>query len=219
MMQPDERQPAVPMGPQACVLRGAALAGMSELLTGLEAVLARAPFRQMVTPGGQTMAVALTNCGALGWTSDRRGYRYTHLDPLSGEPWPAMPASFLQHAEEWARQAGFDGFVPDACLINRYLPGTRLSLHQDRNEQDFAAPIVSVSLGAPAVFLFGGTSRADRPCKVLLEHGDVAAWGGVDRLRFHGVMPLKAVPSELFQSLPHPLLQGRRISLTFRKAG
>ncbi|MBA3479955.1 MAG: DNA oxidative demethylase AlkB, partial [Lautropia sp.] len=206
-------------GPQACVLRGAALAGMPELIAGLAEVLARAPFRQMVTPGGQTMSVALTNCGALGWTSDRRGYRYTPLDPLSGEPWPAMPPAFLQHAGAWARQAGFDGFQPDACLINRYLPGTRLSLHQDRNERDLGAPIVSASLGAPAVFLFGGPARSDRPEKVLLEHGDVAVWGGVDRLRFHGVMPLKEAPDHLFQSMPHPLLQGQRVNLTLRKAG
>lgn len=219
MRRLEDRLPVERIGPQSCVLRGAALAGMPELIAGLEEVLARAPFRQMVTPGGQTISVALTNCGALGWTSDRRGYRYTPLDPLSGEPWPAMPPAFPRKAGEWARQAGFDGFQPDACLINRYLPGTRLSLHQDRNERDFDAPIVSVSLGSPAVFLFGGPARSDRPQKVLLEHGDVAVWGGVDRLRFHGVLPLKEAPVHLFQSMPHPLLQGQRVNLTLRKAG
>ncbi len=207
------------MGPQACVLRGAALSGIPELLYGLELILALAPFRQMVTPGGQTMSVALTNCGALGWTSDRRGYRYTGQDPVTGLAWPSMPQAFLRFADEWAREAGFAEFLPDACLINRYQPGARLSLHQDRNEQDFGAPIVSVSLGAPAVFLFGGSLRSDRPARVLLEHGDVAVWGGIDRLRFHGVMPLKEAPEGLFQSTLHPLLRGQRINLTFRKAG
>lgn len=220
MTQPDVRRPQVDrMGPQACVLRGAALSGMPDLLSGLERILAMAPFRLMVTPGGKTMSVALTNCGALGWTSDHRGYRYTGQDPVTGQAWPSMPQAFLRLANRWAREAGFAGFLPDACLINRYQPGTRLSLHQDRNEQDFGAPIVSVSLGAPAVFLFGGPLRSDRPARVLLEHGDVAVWGGVDRLRFHGVMPLKVIEENLFPSIPHPLLRGQRINLTFRKAG
>ena len=165
------------------------------------------------------MSVALTNCGALGWTSDRHGYRYAGCDPLSSEPWPSLPASFMRLAAESAAAAGFDAFAPDACLINRYVPGARLSLHQDRDERDFAAPIVSVSLAASAVFLFGGATRSVRPARVLLEHGDVVVWGGVDRLRFHGVMPLKEAPCTLFDGERHPLLLGQRINLTFRKAG
>lgn len=165
----------------------------------------------MTTPGGYTMSVALTNCGTLGWTSDRRGYRYSRLDPASGRPWPPMPDVFLALAREAADAAGFSDFTPDACLINRYQPGSRLSLHQDKNERDFTAPIVSVSLGMTAVFLFGGHERAGKTLKVPLYHGDVVVWGGEDRLRYHGIMPVKEDP--------HPLLGGERINFTFRKAG
>lgn len=200
-----------PLGVQACVLRGFALECAAALLDGIAAVERAAPFRQMLTPGGFTMSVAMTNCGALGWTSDRRGYRYAPVDPASGRRWPAMPAGFVELARRAAAAAGFEDFVPDACLVNRYLPGARLSLHQDRNERDFDAPIVSVSLGLPAVFLFGGELRAGRAVRVPLLHGDVAVWGGADRLRFHGVLPLK--PGH------HGLLGGQRINLTFRKAG
>jgi alkylated DNA repair protein (DNA oxidative demethylase) len=198
------------MGPRAFVLRDFALPHVDQLLSALRGIEARSPFRSMITPGGSTMSVALTNCGALGWTTDRRGYRYTGIDPDSGRPWAEMPEVFAKLASEAASQAGFENFEPDACLINRYLPGSRLSLHQDRNEQDFGAPIVSVSLGMPATFLFGGHERQDRPARVPLYHGDVAVWGGTDRLRFHGVMPMK--------DEPHPLLGSRRINLTFRKA-
>jgi len=165
----------------------------------------------MVTPGGFTMSVALTNCGALGWTTDRRGYRYTRTDPDTGRPWPAMPAAFAELACDAAAAAGFPHFEPDACLINRYLPGARMSLHQDKNERDYDAPIVSVSLGMPAIFLFGGLRRADKAARLELHHGDVAVWGGPDRLRYHGVMPLAEVP--------HPALGSQRINFTFRKAG
>ena len=198
------------LGEAACVLRGFALPRVPAVLAALEAIARQAPFRHMLTPGGFRMSVALTNCGALGWTSDRRGYRYAPLDPDSGRPWPPLPADFLALAREAAAQAGFEGFVPDACLVNRYLPGARLSLHQDRNERDFTAPIVSVSLGLPAVFLFGGLARTERARRVPLFHGDVAVWGGADRLRYHGVLPLK--PGE------HPLLGAQRVNLTFRKA-
>jgi alkylated DNA repair protein (DNA oxidative demethylase) len=157
------------------------------------------------------MSVALTNCGALGWTTDRRGYRYAGIDPDSGRPWPAMPNVLAGLARQAAAEAGFENYEPDACLINRYLPGSRLSLHQDRNERDFDAPIVSVSLGVQATFLFGGQKRSDRPARVSLRHGDVAVWGRADRLRYHGVMPLK--------DESHPLLGNQRINFTFRKAG
>ncbi|OAE62774.1 DNA oxidative demethylase AlkB [Achromobacter mucicolens] len=201
----------VALGPQSVVLRGFALSAVDALLAGVDDVIAQAPFRHMQTPGGYTMSVALTNCGELGWTTDARGYRYSRIDPVSGQPWPAMPPAFRQLAENAAREAGFADFAPDACLVNRYAPGSRLSLHQDRNERDYGAPIVSVSLGMPAVFLFGGDDRADRAARVPLFHGDVVVWGGVDRLRFHGVMPLK--------DLPHPRLGSQRINFTIRKAG
>jgi alkylated DNA repair protein (DNA oxidative demethylase) len=199
------------IGPQAFVLRGFALPDVDELLPEIERVQQRSPFRNMVTPGGFTMSVALTNCGRLGWTTDRNGYRYTTIDPDTGQPWPAPPASFLRLAHAAAEEAGFPDFEPDACLINRYLPGSRLSLHQDRDEQDFNAPVVSVSLGMPATFLFGGHRRTDKTARIPLHHGDVVVWGGVDRLRYHGVLPLK--------DKPHPLLGSVRINFTFRKAG
>ena len=194
----------------AVVLRGWATPVQNALLTAVQSVTERAAFRNMVTPGGYRMSVALTNCGALGWVTDRSGYRYDPIDPATGRPWPPMPESFLRLAKDAAAAAGFEGFLPDACLINRYEPGARLSLHQDRNERDFSAPIVSVSLGVPAVFLFGGLKRSDKARRVPLQHGDVAVWGGPSRLAFHGVSPLKEGQ--------HPLLGPHRINLTFRKA-
>ncbi len=195
----------------AVVLRGFARSNAVALLAELERVRTAAPFRQMVSPGGFRMSVAMTNCGALGWVSDCAGYRYDSVDPDSGRNWPTMPVSWRRLARDAAARAGFDGFVPDACLINRYEPGARLSLHQDRNERDLTAPIVSVALGLPAVFLFGGLRRADKPSRVPLGHGDVVVWGGPARLRYHGVLPLK--------DGAHPLLGRQRINLTLRKAG
>jgi alkylated DNA repair protein (DNA oxidative demethylase) len=209
------------LGAGAWLLRGLAVPEAPALLAALQAILERAPLRHMVTPGGQRMSVAMSNCGTLGWTSDRRGYRYRPDDPLDDRPWPAMPPALQRLAQAAASDAGYDGFEPDACLINRYLPGTRLSLHQDRDEHDLGHPIVSLSLGLPAVFLFGGMARSDRPQRVLLEHGDVVVWGGEDRLRFHGVLPLKDLQADLLAEpeLGHELLRGCRINLTFRKAG
>lgn len=206
--EPGERER---IGSQAFVLRGFALPRVDELLAAIAVIEVCSPFRHMLTPGGFTMSVALTNCGALGWTTDRRGYRYSPVDPAKGEPWPPMPAVFAALAREAASAAGFAGFEPDACLVNRYLPGSRLSLHQDKDERDFTAPIVSVSLGMAAVFLFGGLVRTDKTSKLELDHGDVVVWGGEDRLRHHGVLPLKGEP--------HPVLGARRINLTLRKAG
>jgi alkylated DNA repair protein (DNA oxidative demethylase) len=197
------------LGAQACVLHGFALDVVDALLAELRDIEARAPFRHLVTPGGHVMQVAMTNCGSFGWCSDRRGYRYDRLDPLSGTPWPALPPVFLRLAANAACEAGFDGYVPDACLVNRYDPGTRLSLHQDRDEDDRVAPIVSVSLGLPATFLFGGFARGDKTVRVPLLHGDVVVWGGVDRMRFHGVLPVK--PGR------HDVLGEQRLNLTFRK--
>ena len=198
------------LGPGALVLRGFALPRAPSLLHALQEVAAAAPFRHMVTPSGLRMSVAMTNCGTAGWVTDRSGYRYDCLDPVSGDHWPGMPACFAELASEAAVHAGFDGFVSDACLINRYEPGARLSLHQDRNERTFDAPIVSVSLGIPAVFLLGGLNRSERPRRMPLTHGDVVVWGGPARLRYHGVMPLKEDH--------HPALGRHRINLTFRKA-
>jgi alkylated DNA repair protein (DNA oxidative demethylase) len=194
----------------AVLLRGFATAEETPLLAGLREILAAAPFRHLVTPGGLRMAVAMTNAGARGWISDRRGYRYETRDPDSGRPWPALPPVFLRLAASAAARAGYEGFVPDACLINRYVAGTKLSLHQDRDERDLVSPIVSVSLGLPAVFLFGGLQRKDPQRRVPLAHGDVVVWGGASRLRFHGVLPLKAGH--------HSVLGEERINLSFRKA-
>ncbi|WP_428420984.1 DNA oxidative demethylase AlkB [Methylibium sp.] len=200
-----------PLAPGAIVWRGGAASCAGALLADLQGVLDAAPLRHMLTPGGFRMSVAMTNCGALGWVSDVTGYRYDAADPDNARPWPAMPRSFLDLATRAAAQAGFDGFAPDACLVNRYEPGARLSLHQDRNERDFRAPIVSVSLGLPAVFLFGGTKRSDRAARLPLAHGDVVVWGGPARLRYHGVLALKEGQ--------HALTGRHRINLTFRRAG
>ena len=194
----------------AVLLRGFARALGVALLDGVREVVAQAPLRQMITPGGLRMSVAMTNCGPLGWVSDRAGYRYAALDPASGLPWPVMPAAFASLASDAAESAGFANFNPDACLINRYEAGTRLSLHQDRDERDYEQPIVSVSLGVGAMFLLGGLRRSDRTARLRLEHGDVVVWGGPARLRYHGVLPLEAGS--------HPLAGAQRFNLTFRKA-
>jgi alkylated DNA repair protein (DNA oxidative demethylase) len=198
------------MAEGAVLLRGFAVPLAADLLAGSRDIVEQAPFRHMVTPGGHQMSVAMTNCGGLGWVTDRGGYRYDANDTETGKPWPAMPPSFRELAEQAAGHAGFGGFIPDACLINRYQPGARMSLHQDKDEEDFAAPIVSVSLGLPAIFLFGGLKRSDKPRRFRLQHGDIAVWGGPARLRFHGVAPLA--------DGEHALLGRQRINLTFRKA-
>lgn len=195
----------------AVLLRRFALAQQDELLSHLASVIQQAPLRHMTTPGGFVMSVAMTNCGALGWVTDATGYRYAHFDPKTGLPWPAMPDAFRLLATDAAAAAGFDDFHPDACLINRYAPGSRMTLHQDRNERNYDAPIVSVSLGLPAVFLFGGEERTDKARRVALHHGDVAVWGGPARLRYHGVLPLKQGH--------HPIVGDFRLNLTFRLAG
>jgi alkylated DNA repair protein (DNA oxidative demethylase) len=195
----------------AVLLRGFALSAEAGLRRAIDGVAAAAPFRRMQTPGGFTMSVAMTNCGRLGWVSSVRGYRYAEHDPLSGAPWPALPPVMLELARTAADAAGFASFEPDACLVNRYEPGARLTLHQDKNERDFREPIVSVSLGVPAVFLFGGLKRNDRPLRMTLTHGDVVVWGGPSRLRYHGVAPLK--------DAQHPFAGSARINLTLRRAG
>jgi DNA oxidative demethylase len=197
--------------PGATVLRGFALSQQADLVAALKRVSEQSPFRHMLTPGGFRMSVAMTNCGRLGWITDRKGYRYDVIDPETQKAWPAMPGCFLQLAESAAEAAGFASFLPDACLINRYEPGAKMSLHQDKDEQDFHQPIVSVSLGLPAIFLFGGERRADKTRRISMTHGDLVIWGGPARLSYHGVLPLK--------DGVHPLLGAYRYNLTFRKAG
>jgi DNA oxidative demethylase len=207
---PDQRPAREQMADGAVLLRGHAKPAESELLGALRDITTQAPFRHMQTPRGHQMSVAMTNCGEVGWVTDRTGYRYDRVDPETGQHWPLMPPSFCCLAAEAASAGGFEDFLPDACLINRYEPGARMSLHQDRDELDFTAPIVSVSLGLPAIFLFGGAKRSDKPRKFRLEHGDVVVWGGPSRLFFHGVAPLA--------DCEHALMGRSRINLTFRKA-
>jgi alkylated DNA repair protein (DNA oxidative demethylase) len=198
------------LSPGAVLLSGRLLDDAPALLTGLAPILECAPLRHMQTRRGYFMSVAMTNCGDVGWVSDRRGYRYSALDPASGQPWPPMPAAFCELATRLAAEAGFAGFHPDACLINRYDIGARLGLHQDKDEADFSAPIVSCSFGLPATFLWGGATRHDKTQKIRLEHGDVLIWGGAARLYFHGVQPIRAGV--------HPDVGDFRLNLTFRQA-
>ena len=209
----DNGQPAtqvVALAPGAMLIRGVAAPQAENVFADLQRVLAAAPPRHMVTPGGFRMSVAMTNCGPRGWVSDVEGYRYDAIDPDSGQPWPALPASFVELAQRVGKEAGYGGFVPDACLVSQYGPGARLTLHQDRDEQDFGHPIVSISLGLPAVFLFGGLKRSEKVKRVALSHGDAVIWGGPARLRYHGV-------SALGDGL-HPLVGRFRFNLSFRRA-
>ena len=198
------------MADGAVLLRGFAKPFESGVIEALREITAQAPFRHMFTPGGHQMSVGMTNCGNAGWVTDHSGYRYDGVDPTSGKPWPAMPSAFRALAGQAAAEGGFAGFAPDACLINRYEPGARMSLHQDKDENDFGAPIVSVSLGLPAIFMFGGLKRADKPRRYRLEHGDIVVWGGPSRLFFHGVAALA--------DGDHAVMGRQRINLTFRKA-
>jgi len=206
---PDEPQPSKePLEEGAVILRGF-VRDVPAILAEVDQITAKAPFRHLVTPGGYTMSVAMTNCGRVGWVSDRSGYRYDPIDPDSNSPWPAIPEGFLALARSAAAEAGFKGYDPDACLINRYVPGSKLGLHQDRDEKDQWSPIVSVSLGLPATFLWGGKKRNAPVRRLRVESGDVAVWGGPARFVYHGVAPLKAGE--------HPDTGGVRINLTFRK--
>jgi alkylated DNA repair protein (DNA oxidative demethylase) len=207
---PDQTEPSIePLAEGVTLLRAFCRDEAPRLFEAIAAVAAISPFRQMIVPSGHTMSVAMTNTGDLGWTTDRTGYRYTTLDPETGKPWPPMPAPLLQLAQRAAAAAGFSGFTPNACLINRYAPGTRLSLHQDKNEQDYTHPIVSVSLGLPATFLLGTLRRTDTPRRIRIQHGDVLVWGGPARLIYHGVAPIA--------SGTHPLIGSFRINITFRR--
>ncbi len=196
--------------PGAVVLHAFAMDDVPALLAAIEAVAQASPWRHMSTARGWRMSVAMTNCGEAGWLSDRSGYRYDAIDPQTNRRWPPLPRVFVDLAVRAAAAAGFEHFAPDACLINRYEPGARLSLHQDRNERDFDEPIVSVSIGVPATFLWGGSTRALRPRRVLLEHGDVVVWGAAARMNLHGIEPLRADA--------HALTGNVRFNLTFRRA-
>ncbi len=199
------------IAPGAVLLGGFACDDAQCLLGHVADIAGQAPFRHMETPGGRRMSVATTSCGALGWTSSARGYRYAAHDPESGAAWSVMPAIFAGLAARAAAAAGYPDYAPDACLINRYAPGTRLTLHQDRNEIDMTAPIVSISLGLSATFLWGGAERRDRPRRIPLHHGDVMVWGGTARLTFHGI-----------DTLPHgehPSTGPYRYNLSFRQTG
>lgn len=191
-------------------LPGFALPLEKELLAEISQITNAAPFRNMLTPGGQRMSAAMTNCGEVGWVTDRKGYRYDPLDPESERRWPPLPESFARLAQLAAAAGGFSGFRPDVCLINRYEPGARMSLHQDRDERDYSAPIVSVSLGLDATFLFGGLKRSDRPHRLPLAHGDVLVWGGEKRLVYHGIAAVA--------DGSHPTVGRMRLNLTMRKA-
>jgi DNA oxidative demethylase len=195
---------------QAWHLAGYIQSRDEQLKALLDEIIQQAPLRQMITPGGQLMSVQMTTCGDVGWVSDSLGYRYQSTDPLSNLPWPEMPEVFKNFASEAAAAVGFDDFEPDSCLINYYQAGTRLSLHQDKDELDLSQPIVSVSLGLPATFLFGGLQRKGPQARVALKHGDVVVWGGISRLAYHGILPL--------EQGEHKLCGRHRINLTFRKA-
>ena len=194
----------------ALVLRQFAASNMPEIVTAVAQVIKQSPFRHMQTAGGYTMSAALSSCGKVGWVSDHAGYRYSTIDPQTGLPWPEMPKALYNFAQKAAAEAGYEHFQPDACLINQYTVGAKMSLHQDSNEKNFNAPVVSISLGLPATFLFGGLQRSDKTTKVPLTHGDVVVWGGESRLNFHGINPIKAGC--------HPRLGERRINITFRVA-
>ncbi|OAT24739.1 alkylated DNA repair protein [Buttiauxella ferragutiae ATCC 51602] len=204
----DEAPWQEPLAEGAVILRRFACADAQLLIAQISALAAVSPFRQMVTPGGYTMSVAMTNCGGVGWTTDAHGYLYSPIDPLTSQPWPEMPKVFRQLSDAASKAAGYHDFAPDACLINRYAPGAKLSLHQDKDELNLQQPIVSVSLGLPAVFQFGGLKRNDPLTRVMLEHGDVVVWGGPSRLFYHGILPLK--PAH------HPATGEYRFNLTFR---
>lgn len=209
-MQGDFFLDAETLGPSAFLFRDFLGARAAAVMQSIDAIAAQSPFRHMVTPGGFRMSVAMTNCGTVGWVSDRKGYRYSPVDPESAQAWPAMPDLFREIASTAAVRAGFSTFAPDACLINRYEPGARMTLHQDKDEVDMDAPIVSVSLGLPAVFQWGGLTRKDRPVRHPLQSGDVVVWGGPSRLNYHGVTALK--------DGSHPTTGAFRYNLTFRKA-
>ena len=207
--EPDASRTEV-LFPGAVLLHRYALKLERTFLDELDTLTKISPFRQMLTPGGRKFGVHNTSCGEVGWISDARGYRYVSIDPVSEQPWPTMPREFQQLATDAAEEGGFKHFIPDSCLVNRYAPDIKMSLHQDKDEADFSQPIVSVSLGMSATFVFGGLQRSDKLRRIDLHHGDVLVWGGPARLLFHGIQSIK--------DQPHPIMGAQRINLTFRRA-
>lgn len=201
----------IPIAESAWLLRGYVRESAEQVVEAMRSVIRQAPLRSMQVPGGHRMSVLTTSCGDWGWVSDLEGYRYAAQDPSTGKEWPRMPDLLKRLAVDGAVRAGFEGFDPDACLINCYRPGAKMGLHQDRNERDRTEPILSISLGLSATFMFGGLKRGDPVRRFPLEHGDMLAWGGASRMVYHGVMPVKAGE--------HPMLGGWRVNLTFRRAG
>lgn len=177
------------------------------LVAELREVARQAPFFTPRMPKtGKPFSVRMTNCGALGWVSDEGGYRYQPNHPETGSPWPAMPSRLLQ---AWEELAGYP-LPPQACLINFYEPTAKMGLHQDRDEEDFAAPVLSLSLGDTAVFRIGGTVRGGKTVSLKLASGDALAFGGAARLAYHGIDRILAGSSSL-------LPQAGRINLTLRR--
>jgi DNA oxidative demethylase len=199
------------LAPGAVLMRAFGRADDVDILQAVESVIAQAPLRHLQTPGGYTMSIQTTRCGSMGWVSEPGGYRYAPSNPSTRAPWPAMPQCLLDFAVRAATEAGYPDFVPDSCMINQYLPGNKLGLHQDRDERDLRAPVVSLSLGLPAIFLFGGLQRTGKTQRYRLAHGDVVVWGGPSRLAFHGVLPVA--------DGDHALVGRRRVNVTFRKVG
>jgi len=206
----DELDKQVKLAEGAVWLRGFALPEADALWALVSAHLATHPPQQMMTPMGYPMSVKTTSLGDYGWVGNATGYGYARLNPVTNQPWPPIPTLLLSLAQRAANAAGYADYCPDTCLINLYQTGAKMGLHQDKDELDFTQPIVSVSLGVPATFLFGGAKRTDKTAKIPLTHGDVVVWGGASRRYFHGVNAVK-----LGQ---HPLLGALRCNLTFRKA-
>ncbi len=194
----------------AIILKGFVRAKANQLVKDAELISQQSPFRTMTTPGGGKMSVAITNCGHCGWLSDEHGYRYQQIDPVTHRSWPEMPQSFLKICAAATKAASFAEFMPDACLLNKYQADAKMGLHNDNDEHDLTAPIVSVSLGLDAVFLFGGKTRQSPTRKYLLSHGDVVVFGGQSRLNFHGISLIK--PTYISDDLTD-----HRLNLTFRK--
>lgn len=203
-----EPQDPLPIAEGAVLLRGWAAVNDAQWLAAVRQVLAQQPFQAAYTASGLPMSVRTSNCGSWGWAASRSGYGYTRSDPDSGRPWPEMPIFLKLQAQALASAAGYLAFDPDVCLINSYELGAKMGLHHDADEKDKAAPIVSVSLGLPCTFVWGGLQRSDPVRSFALEHGDVLVWGGASRMVFHGVRPLRAGQ--------HHLLGAQRWNLTFR---
>lgn len=203
-------QTTVLLAEGAMVLRRFATPVVVALMEGVEAVVAQSPLRRLIVPNGRPMRIEMTNCGLVGWVNIDGRYRYSRVDPLTGRSWPGMPATFRRIAGAAASAAGYPDFQPAVCIINRYAVGADLQMHQDRDDTQDRQPVVSVSLGLPAIFHFGGQGRGEKPLTIPLDDGDVVVWGGASRMHRHGVAPV--APGV------HPRTGAYRYNLTFRTA-